>query len=408
MTNGSNENTASPAGTQDRLIALVMQTTQHECEVLRTPLKQAGLAVKTTTSAEEAEDFYLRHRPAVIIVPAYLPSGSSYVFCRRIRDRMDDRETPIILTTGIVSGRLMIEARTKWGVNDVIVMPATVQKLLSTVGQQIGRDLVAASEQSPRSRISTFTDFRVTAGNLPKKTISPEGDLAEVRPERVLRLMSLNRRSGQVMFQKDEAGITLSFVEGRLGQINSTWIPEKTLADFLVQSQRFGAEALREARELASRSRRLLGEVLLEMGLLRTQELNAVLQAHMFEKGVLIFGWTEGRYEFRRRETDITEETAIRLSVANLIFKGMRRFGRVDDLEQVRALTSMPLKLRQDKGFTLEDLDLTYDEKRAVVSLNGRNTFDEVREYSGLTREDLLSLLAALAAVHMVGAQRPA
>ncbi|MCC6160320.1 MAG: response regulator [Deltaproteobacteria bacterium] len=396
----------TPTETQSaRGVILVLQTTQQECQLLKEPLRNAGFAVKTTTDAEEAIEFYENRKPDLIVIPAYLVNGSSYAFCRKIRDEMRDRTTPILLTTALVSGRLMIEARTKWGVNDVVVMPLTVQRLYQAVGQLLGVNLIQEREREAKSPSGTATDFRLLSQSAAKKAINPVGDLLDVRPERVLRLMALNKRTGVVEFTSEQYGIALHFREGLLGHISSGLIPGLTLADHLAATRDLPAGVIKDAQTVAIRTRRLLGEVLLEMGSIHLAELELALRRQMIEKGVSVFGWAGGRYVFNKKAPEIPSDTSIALSVEELIFRGVRRFFRPDDIAILYPrFHSTIFTFVQDKGFRIGDLQLTDEERRAVFAMTGRNRVNDLLDVTGWSLPELTSMIAALTALKMVRA----
>ncbi|MCB1155273.1 hypothetical protein KDL45_16565, partial [bacterium] len=133
-------NAVSNAETKVKGTVLLLQSTKEECDQLQIPLSEVGLNVFGTTSMENALRFYNERTPDLLIVSSFLSGASAFDFCRKIRTVFNDFDTPIILTSVVRSGTLMIEGKSKWGVNDVVVLPVRMEKMMQLILFHLGHE----------------------------------------------------------------------------------------------------------------------------------------------------------------------------------------------------------------------------------------------------------------------------
>lgn len=111
---------------------LVVEDEAPLAEVLRYNLEAAGFQAVHAASGEEAELLVSEERPDLILLDWMLPSVSGIEICRRLRNRSETRNVPIIMLTarGEEGDRIRGLAI---GADDYVVKPFSLPELMARV-----------------------------------------------------------------------------------------------------------------------------------------------------------------------------------------------------------------------------------------------------------------------------------
>ena len=80
-----------------------------------------------------------------------------------------------------------------------------------------------------------------------------------------------------------------------------TSVREDRMGEVLVRHGQLTAADLKRAIGFAVRDSKKLGAVLVELGLLKADQIEDALALHVHEILAKVFSWSDGTYEFRRR-----------------------------------------------------------------------------------------------------------
>ncbi len=379
-------------------IILLLQSTQTECDQLNGPLTEFGFTVHSATSYKQGMSIYRDKDPNIIILSAVISGGSAFEFCKSIRREMKDSNTPIILTSTMLSGRLLIEAKSKWGVNDTVMLPVTLDKMYHLIQYHLGRENVR-----PDMTQSKINKFHSGAKAKKKKKLSREGDLSEVKLEKLLRLMAVKKRSGVLTLKKDGQHIDLHIQDGKLVYVSSDYIEGMTLSDHLVESGKVSPDRLPALKKRMEQENKLLGHLLLEVGLMAQDLLQTTISEHMVKKAMLPFEWEDGTYQLSDDAPQSPHDVNIQIDLAKVIFDGIRNSVDPEDFEKrIGDLPGAIFKLLRDKGFDIKDLDLNMEEKRLAYSFDGDQPLADAMSTTSLSPEEISRLIAGLMAMQLV------
>ena len=189
----------------------------------------------------------------------------------------------------------------------------------------------------------------------------------------VLRRLFVGRKTGLLSFLRKDERRRVRFRGGNIISAESS-VREDWMGEMLVRQGRLSRADLKRSVGFMLRDKRLLGGVLVEMGLLDDEGLEEAVAAHV--KGVLskVFSWSDGSYHFqeepedRKKEGDVT----LRLSTGELILEAARSIEDPDvirfnlgDLDRALALSNDPLlrfqriSLSPADGYVLSRVDGT-------------------------------------------------
>ena len=164
--------------------------------------------------------------------------------------------------------------------------------------------------------------------------VAQEGPIWEGVVPGVLRGLYVGRRTGVLTFSRDDERRGVRFRHGSIVNADTS-VREDRLGAVLVRAGRLSEAGRKRAEGFAVRDHRRFGSVLVDLGLLDREGLEEALALHVDAVLSKVFGWTEGRYEFRRYgELPLAEgDVTLRVSTGDLILQAARS---VQDPDVVR------------------------------------------------------------------------
>ncbi|MCB1152915.1 DUF4388 domain-containing protein, partial [bacterium] len=246
---------------------------------------------------------------------------------------------------------------------------------------------------------TTFTDFRTPSkfASNSKRALPPSGDLADVKLSRLLRLLTLNSRTGVLSLGEGEKQLSLHFDHGRLVFIDSGFIEGYALADVIREENIVSPEYLPALRRRMLDENRLLGHLLLQVGVIKQHDLERALKLQIVRKAVWPFTWREGPYTFSKEQPRRPSDLTINVKMGDLIFRGVRESSDADAFyKEVGDPRTIRVRMQQGRGFDLKDLELTREESDFVKHLSGNRSLAEIIDESRLDEEHALSVLLGL------------
>jgi hypothetical protein len=224
----------------------------------------------------------------------------------------------------------------------------------------------------------------------------------------ILREIYVGRRSGLLHFTRDADRYGVRFVNGTIVHAESNQ-PQARLGEIMVGQGLLSEAHLRRAQEVVARTRRRLGEVLVEMGAVNWDRLGDALAVQVRELLLQVFSWTDGRYEFEPR-AESSGHATLKLSTGEMILEAVRRVKGapairhgLGDLDRIVILSTDPLlrfqrvTLGAEDGFVLSRVD-GIATAREIVSMTPRPPEDVQRCLFGLLCIGLVEYLPPRAA----------
>ena len=175
----------------------------------------------------------------------------------------------------------------------------------------------------------------------------------------------------------------------------SSNILNEVLGRLLMQEGIISQKDYETSLEVVLKEKKKHGEVLISMGLLTTEQLDAFLVLQLKRRLLRIFGWNEGAYRYTRIDSVPQEITHPSLHPASLILEGVSLgFYPAPRLKaDIKGLIDKPFKAAPDTGaYPLDAFNLNLQEKRFLSSFDGAKTLKEAVESSDLLRHRALSL----------------
>ncbi|MER3442989.1 MAG: response regulator receiver protein, partial [Meiothermus sp.] len=112
-------------------------------KVLERLLAARGLQVVTAQDAEEGLKMATDESPDLVIADVVMPGMSGFEMCQLLRLNQRFRDTPVILISGIMDDKTLIQAQSV-GANGVISKPFTPDTLYPKIEQALSKAPAAA------------------------------------------------------------------------------------------------------------------------------------------------------------------------------------------------------------------------------------------------------------------------
>lgn len=338
-------------------------------------LRLHGYEVHSFEDAETALEDLDKHDFSLALLDILLPGTNGLQLCRKLRGIPKTSELPIIMMTAFYKQADHIQdAREQYGATDYLLKPFP----LKTLHEKIDALLGAPTTASETGRLSI------------------EGNLSETAFPRILHNLYSLRATGLLHLENNNLKKVVYIRNGYPIFVRSNLVRE-FLGQMLVRTGLLSDEVLAESLEASKQSKQRHGTALVEMGLLKPQQLNDALRTQVLDKLLDIFSWPEGKYRFVQAREFKQGVTSIDLSPANLILQGLRDHANRDQvLKILEPHLEHYLQQAENPLYRFQEIQLSVNEQRILASCQGNETLSEVLKRHLLSRKEAEPLLAAL------------
>jgi CheY-like chemotaxis protein len=408
---------------------LIVDDNQEFLNLLARLFTDAGYQVILSGRGKTALEMARTEKPVLTVLDILLPDMMGYHLAEVIRRELG---TPIIFITGVFKGgKHAQEAKTKYGAIAYFEKPFEASKLIETAKSVVAPVAKSSSKVNEEDSFDVELDVdvdeepdqdpleltglvRVTGGDAVSAELKGEpltagayqaGTAKWLRPppvnypvapapiveaERGIRrgelrdnLPSLinafyqSQETGELGVQRGKVKKVVYFEKGQPVYAFSNLVADR-FGQFLVRVGKLNETQLQKAAAQADVSHRRLGDVLEEMGLLKSEtEQLYFLGQHVKSIVYSLFGWEEGIYELAFKRSAAQEPLKLDTHPANLIMRGIKKLYK---LERLRRLLGPEAYLRPSlqPAYTLKEIELEKWEAELLPSADGTRTVKEL------------------------------
>ncbi len=338
-----------------------------EVEGLTPLLEEINYEWEHVRAGDEIGDRLDGFEPDLVLLNALVPRGNVADICRMLRKRT---KAKILLITAIVSPTLMLQARHRWDVDEVVALPAPATKLMQMIGFLLGDNPVRPTFHAPGELVPRPEHApEVKAAN----KIPLAGDLKDVPLGRLLAMIVRKEFHGCLTLGEGALRRRLFIAEGRLLEVTSGYLPGKALGEILARRGRLDAAQVEPLLAEATSQGLRLAELLRARKLVDAASLEQARNEQAIEKLADVFNWDGGYYEFDkagRRESQTVESSGLLLTKA--AFLAARRSADPARFSEILGKSAHePVTLNSTAAIRPNMIDLTPEEKRFVALLKG-------------------------------------
>jgi hypothetical protein len=198
------------------------------------------------------------------------------------------------------------------------------------------------------------------------------GNLRTMSLPDILQWIATGRKTGTLHLERRSIQKRIVF---RDGNIATSWSndPRESLGQFLIRESLITEEQLFRALSRQEEEGTLLGSILIEDGILKTDVLRRVLRLKAEETVYDIFLWPEGQFEFKEGELPRDTLVNIEIGVTEVVLEGIRR---VD--EWARILAAFPSTATTFRLADLASAPATPTERQLLNLVGSGKTLAEI------------------------------
>ena len=209
-----------------------------------------------------------------------------------------------------------------------------------------------------------------------------KGTLDDFTLPDIFRLMSLSKKTGSLQVERSAGQGKVWFRDGEVYYAESS-LSKEPLGQKLVRAKALTEGQLRKALDSHAGSGKRLGEVLLESGMVDEDQIMMVVRQQIEDAAFDLLRWELGEFLWEPGE-EATPEVTIYVTVENLIMEASRR---LDELEVIQRKIPSPdtvLAMAATPPEGAVEINITPEEWRILVLVNGTRTVREIGEMVGL------------------------
>jgi len=374
---------------------LVVDDDRNIGQILHASFSAKGYETYVARNGEDALNTFSETAPDLVLLDVLLPKKNGWEVCKQIKTTDQGKKTHVILMSAIYKNyKMQTDAKQKYGADEFVEKPFQLAKLMDLVAGFIGEGEIIKpeAESLEESEEQDVTE----APAAPQKVVTLEGELTTVSFPELLHDLYVMASSGYLTMSRENVKKVVTIKDGYPVSVQTN-MEEEYFGNFLVRMHCITKEQCEESVYRMKNKKRLIGTILIEMGILTPVDVVNYLKLQMREKIFEIFSWPEGLYQFEEDHSIVGDISSIEMSTANIIYEGIKSHWGMDRL--VRYLTPFQdyfLRKSSNLYYQFQDLDLPPSEQRLVDSVDGTKKLKELIAGSMLDLKRSQQLLAVL------------
>ena len=221
------------------------------------------------------------------------------------------------------------------------------------------------------------------------------GDISVISIAEVLQLLDLQRQTGVLSIFTRYSEITLYVKQGRLEFAASRGLRvEFRIGRYLVEDGAITRDELQNVLDHRAGSKRLLGELLIQLGMVTEEQVKRALVRQTTELVYEVVRWNKGRFAFTVGAENIAaSKAALGIETGGLVMEGFRR---VDEWRLIEGSFDFDEVLYHDTVAIErlgEDANLTRQERAVLGAIDGERTIREIVDLADGSSFELCKIL---------------
>jgi hypothetical protein len=228
--------------------------------------------------------------------------------------------------------------------------------------------------------------------------MSLNGNLNTLSFPDLLQLISSSKKTGVLTLMRQAQRKEIYFREGNIVYATSSNTEEELIGNLLIRLGKLSKAELDEVIKLHRATGKMIGATVVEMGLLKKEELVACLKLQIEEIVYNLFSWKEGDFIFQDDKEPAEGQITTNLNTINVIMEGTRKIDEMVEMQKILPKDNMALKGNPNpKVGSSSSVSLSLDEFKVLIMVDGEKTYPDILEESPLgeysTSRALLKLI---------------
>ncbi|HEY3253152.1 MAG TPA: DUF4388 domain-containing protein [Polyangiaceae bacterium] len=269
---------------------------------------------------------------------------------------------------------------------------AKIPELSPPVTEAVNAALQRSITPDNMGALSTLLKM-LTMGENTRDALS--GDISVISIAEVLQLLDLQRQTGVLSIFTRQSEIALYVKHGRLEFAASRGLRvEFRIGRYLVEDGTLTRDELQTVLDNRAGSKRLLGELLIQLGMASEEQVRRALVRQTHELVYEVVRWKVGRFAFTvGAENTAASKAALGIETGGLVMEGFRR---VDEWRLIEGSFDFDEVLYHDTVAIErlgQDANLTQQERAVLGAINGQRSIREIVDLTGGSSFDTCKIL---------------
>lgn len=205
-----------------------------------------------------------------------------------------------------------------------------------------------------------------------------EGSLKDFGLADILQLIFFQRKTGVLTLEGRMDKIRLLFINGNIvGAESKRRLEANRLGKVLVKKGILREEELQAVLDEQRSSHARLGNILVKKGIVQKEQIEEIITGQIKETVVQIFGWKEGSYEFTPQEVPVDKEIPLLIDTQHILMEGLRIVDEWTLIEGKITLDTVFIKKAADIK------ELTEEEREILSLVDGENDVSTIIDFTG-------------------------
>jgi CheY-like chemotaxis protein len=324
----------------------------------------------------------------LVLLDFVMPRMNGYQFCREMRADEKMSHLPVVLMSA-KGDKIRGQFVQQTGALDAITKPFDARGLIAVVE--------SALQKVAEGRVRQMDSIPIDEEELTEIEVEPEVDLddssldsgedhapgfagqMQVIPlAEVLQMLQLGRQTGTCTITNGKVEITVYIRDGLIDLARGKGAAEEfRLGRYLIEEGLVTRDELNTILKNRVAGRKLLGEALINYGLISEEDLQRALIRQTSELIYDALRWPKGRFSFSKSSAEAPEAAKLGLPVASIVMEGFRR---VDEWRLIEGEIQFDEVLLRDQVAVdaMGAEKLSRQEQLILETIDGQRTVREI------------------------------
>jgi hypothetical protein len=221
--------------------------------------------------------------------------------------------------------------------------------------------------------------------------ISMKGNIKDYSIPKILVYLNRKRETGTLTVRTPTFTKKVYLHKGDAVFASSTDEDDR-LGETLTKVGKITMEQYDRSVEFLKKTGKRQGEILVELGYLTPQEIIWGVKYQIRDIIYSLFELEEAEYEFNEEEISSSEIITLKMSMANLIYEGVKRINNLNSIRRELPDMESVLKLSADPVSLFQDIVLSTMDKKMLFLIDGKKTVKELINISSNSFQAMKSL----------------
>ena len=227
-----------------------------------------------------------------------------------------------------------------------------------------------------------------------------KGSLDDFSLPDIFRLISFAKKTGKLDIKRSADEGHVYFREGEVYYAESS-LTNEPLGQKLIHNKALTEGQLRKALDQSASSGKRVGRVLVESGVVDEDAIEAAIRQQIEDAAFDLLRWELGEFEWLQ-DDGLEVEVPISVSVENLIMEASRRLDELEVIQRKIPSSNVVLAMAATPPDGAVEINITPEEWRLLVLVNGTRTVSDIAEMVGLDDFAAMRMLYGLVSAGLI------